>query len=236
MRVHTHVGTQRLWDYRKECSFVKEVVVKSGFHKLALHAHETLDKVLINAFVERFYPETNTFHLPFGELGITLDEVVHITGLPLEGRAVTGSLGGSRGIGVEDVYKLLEDCLGVDRPTAIQVLAGDKKIKFEWLRSQFEGSREADSEERKMHCAIAYLLYTIGSLVCCDKSGNKVSVHFLQCLKNLDEVGSYSWATACLSWLLRNLAVTTRSDVHQMTGCMTLLQVYSKNFFDTVVL
>ena len=127
MRVHTHVGTHRLWDYRKECSFVKEVVVQSGFHKLALHAHETLDKVLINAFVERFYPETNTFHLPFGELGITIDEVVHITGLLVEERAVTGSLGGSRGIGAEDAYKLLEDCLGVDKPTAKQVLGGKKK-------------------------------------------------------------------------------------------------------------
>lgn len=89
VRVHNHVGTQRLWDYRKEFSFVQNVVAQSGLQQLEVYTHDKLDKVLINAFVEFFYPETNTFHLPFGELGITIDEVVHITGLPAEGRAVT---------------------------------------------------------------------------------------------------------------------------------------------------
>lgn len=225
MKVHSHVGTQRLWDLEGECQFVKDIVMGSGFYPLILHAHEKLDKVLINAFIERFYPETNTFHLPFGEMMITIDEVFHITGLPAEGNAVTGALGGSRSISFENVYSLLEKNLGVDRPTSILVLAGEKKIRLEWLRSQFSNSKESDTQERKNHCATAYLLYTIGCLVCGDKSGNKVGVHFLQCLGDLSQVHKYSWATACLSWLIHSLGQTTRKDVQQFSGCMTLFQV-----------
>ncbi|KAH6827913.1 hypothetical protein C2S53_014875 [Perilla frutescens var. hirtella] len=42
----------------------------------------------IEAFVERWHPETNSFHLPFGEMNITLDDVYCLTGLSIEGRPV----------------------------------------------------------------------------------------------------------------------------------------------------
>lgn len=208
-----------------ECKFVRDVVIGSGLYKLILHSHDKLDRVLINAFVERYYPETNTFHLPFGEMMITIDEVVHITGLPAEGRVVSGSLGGSRTISPDHVYGLLEKYLGIDRPEAILIMGGEKKIRLEWLRKTFAGSKEDDSDVRKKQCATAYLLYTIGLLVCGDKSGNKVSVQYLQCLDDLSSVHTYSWATACLSWLFYNLGQCSRKDVQQLCGCMTLLQV-----------
>lgn len=206
-------------------SFVNEVVFQSGFHQLIMHAHDKVDKVVINSFVERFYPETNTFHLPFEEMGITIDEVVYMTSLPADGRSVTGPLGGSRNISYHNVYQLMDQCFGIDKPSVVLALGGEKKIQLEWLQKNFQGSKESNSDERKRSCVIAYILYTIGCLICCDKSGNKVSVHFLQCLGNLNEVHSYSWATVCLSWLLRNLGLTTRKDVHQMIDCMTILQV-----------
>lgn len=68
----------------------------------------------------------------------------------------------------------MDQCLGTDKVTAMVVLADEKKIRLEWLRSQVEGSNKSDSDERKTYCAIAYLLYTIECLVCCDKSGNSV--------------------------------------------------------------
>ena len=37
----------------------------------------------------RWRPETNTFHFPFGELTITLEDVYMIMGLPVKGRPVT---------------------------------------------------------------------------------------------------------------------------------------------------
>jgi len=116
-----------LWYYTKECSFVKDVVVQSGFNWLIMHTHEKLNKVIISSFVEKFYPETNTFHLPFGEMGITINEVVHMTDLLAKGRAVTRPLGGSRGITYDDVYDLMDKCFGVNKGNAIAVLEGEKK-------------------------------------------------------------------------------------------------------------
>jgi len=48
-----------------------------------------MDAPLLTAFVDRSKPETQTFHLPCGEVSITLQDVAMILGLPLEGNAVT---------------------------------------------------------------------------------------------------------------------------------------------------
>ena len=49
-----------------------------------------LDYALITAFVERWHPEIHTFHLPHGEMTITLQDVEVIMGLPVEGEAMVG--------------------------------------------------------------------------------------------------------------------------------------------------
>ena len=49
-----------------------------------------MDGALLTAFVDRWRPETHTFHLPCGEMTVTLQDVAMIPGLPLEGLPVTG--------------------------------------------------------------------------------------------------------------------------------------------------
>ena len=44
------------------------------------------DRGVITAFIERWRPETHTFHLSFGEATITLEDVHHILGLRTTGR------------------------------------------------------------------------------------------------------------------------------------------------------
>ena len=47
-----------------------------------------LDRSLLTALVDRWRPETHTFHLPCGEMAPTLQDVVYLLGLPLGGEAV----------------------------------------------------------------------------------------------------------------------------------------------------
>jgi len=44
---------------------------------------------LISAFVERWHAETNSFHLPIGEMIITLDDVSSLLHLPILGQFPT---------------------------------------------------------------------------------------------------------------------------------------------------
>ncbi|CAN1219562.1 Serine/threonine-protein phosphatase 7 long form homolog, partial [Linum perenne] len=46
-------------------------------------------KELVTAFIERWRPETNTFHLIQGEATITLEDVEVLTSLPTDGVPVT---------------------------------------------------------------------------------------------------------------------------------------------------
>ncbi|MFQ6641412.1 hypothetical protein Gotur_015772, partial [Gossypium turneri] len=51
-----------------------------------------LDPKLINALIERWRPETHTFHLPCRECTITLEDVQLQLGLPMDGSVLTGSV------------------------------------------------------------------------------------------------------------------------------------------------
>ena len=51
-----------------------------------------MDAPLLTAFVDRWRPETHSFHLPCGEVSISMQDVAMILGLPLEGNAVIGMI------------------------------------------------------------------------------------------------------------------------------------------------
>ncbi|KAK5772449.1 hypothetical protein PVK06_048738 [Gossypium arboreum] len=62
----------------------------AGFRSAALIRTFDLRYDLISALVERWRPETHTFHLLCGECTITLEDVALQLGLPIDGNVVTG--------------------------------------------------------------------------------------------------------------------------------------------------
>ena len=52
-------------------------------------AYDRVDRAMIIAFVERWRQETYTFHLPLGEMTITLLDIVVLSRLPIEGYVVS---------------------------------------------------------------------------------------------------------------------------------------------------
>ncbi|KAE8812652.1 Serine/threonine-protein phosphatase 7 long form-like protein [Hordeum vulgare] len=48
-----------------------------------------LNATALTSLTDRWRPETHSFHLPLGEMSITLEDIAMITGLPIESRALT---------------------------------------------------------------------------------------------------------------------------------------------------
>ena len=49
-----------------------------------------MDGPLIIAFIDRWRPETHSFHLPSGEMSVLMQDVAYILGLHLDGPVVIG--------------------------------------------------------------------------------------------------------------------------------------------------
>ncbi|XP_026416989.1 uncharacterized protein LOC113312451 [Papaver somniferum] len=64
------------WTLKDECERFKTIIENSGLADAAENSMLEHNRVAISAFVERLYPETDTFHMPFGEMTITPDDVV----------------------------------------------------------------------------------------------------------------------------------------------------------------
>ncbi|CAN1801793.1 Protein MAIN-LIKE 2, partial [Linum perenne] len=86
-------------------------------------------KELITALIERWRPETNTFHLIQGAATITLEDVEVLTGLPTDGVPVTVAVDG-RPPGV-----ICEEFLGVQTPAGS---CTGQLVKISWVKGMFD--------------------------------------------------------------------------------------------------
>ncbi|KAL0311744.1 UNVERIFIED_CONTAM: Serine/threonine-protein phosphatase 7 long form [Sesamum radiatum] len=81
------------WNYFKDHDMhvrVLDVLHQIGFYGVYRCGRLVYDCHLITALVERWRPETHTFHFRLGEATITLEDVQIIWALPIDGLPVTG--------------------------------------------------------------------------------------------------------------------------------------------------
>ena len=67
-----------------------DIIKALGLEGLLRQSGREIDHGLITALVERWRLETHTFHMPHGEVTITLQNVEVLLGLPVDGDAITG--------------------------------------------------------------------------------------------------------------------------------------------------
>ena len=70
-----------------------------------------VDRALLSALMDRWRPETHTFHLPVGEMTLTLQDMSLLLGLPHASRAVV-----ARAVGPHLRQEILDRFAGVIEP------------------------------------------------------------------------------------------------------------------------
>ncbi|KAG8481626.1 hypothetical protein CXB51_026473 [Gossypium anomalum] len=190
----------------------------AGFGSAALTRTFDLRYDLISALVERWRLETHTFHLPCGECTVTLEDVALQFGLPIDGDAVTGVSA------IAEPAALCYSLLGASPGDAESTFS---ELKFTWLKANFQHLSDNATKEELVCAARAYIMHIIGGELMPNSNNNKVHIQYLPLLTDLRSVRSYSWGSAVLAMLYRELCRTTKPDAVDMGGCLILLQSWA---------
>ena len=141
---------------------IRLYVIRAGFYGIYRLGHIMIDWLLITCLVERWQPETHTFHVPVGEMTITLQDVAIILGLRIDGPAVTRTC-------VLDVAELCGELLGVTPP--FDALRGSA-ISIQWLCQQLSTLRPDVDDVDLERSACGFILALKGSFLFEDKKGS----------------------------------------------------------------
>ncbi|CAN0898720.1 Serine/threonine-protein phosphatase 7 long form homolog [Linum grandiflorum] len=209
---------------RGVASFVQSL----GLYHLGTCMTAPLDTPLLQAFIERWQPDTNTFHMPFGEKIVTLHDVWYILRVPICGTALLPN---------PDVgpAKTIAAFLGYKTDAELKGPVGLKEgSKVPWMKSGevhvrgliTRAASMADVDAVKM-----WLFCLLGSSLFVDKTSDLVRVQLVEFIRVTDEIMKYAWETATLAWLYRQLATATRADIVGRAGCMHLLQSWIHEYF-----
>ncbi|RYR19832.1 hypothetical protein Ahy_B03g064723 isoform C [Arachis hypogaea] len=198
---------------------------RAGLYHLArLNAHWFwLDEPLVSAFIERWRPETHTFHMPFGECTITLQDVAYQLGLPVDGQAASGCMTDFHIHieGARSAWEWFEELFGELPPPDKRKLY---TVHFTWFHDRFRVLPADASEETVRIYARAYIMMLLSTQLFMDKSANRVHLRWLPFVARLDDMGSYSWGAAALAWLYRCMCRVANRNVTNLAGPLQLLQ------------
>ncbi|RYR59337.1 hypothetical protein Ahy_A05g025204 isoform A [Arachis hypogaea] len=161
-----------------------------------------VDEPLLSAFIERWRPETHTFHMPFGECSITLQDVAYQLGLPIDGEPVSGCL------------------------TEFENLMEHGRPAWVWFRELF-GELPPQSKVKQMTVCYTWFherFWVLPADASDETNANRVHLCWLPYLASLDDLGRYSWGSAVLAWLYRCLCRGTNRNVVNLAGPLQLLQ------------
>jgi len=201
---------------------VKEILRMTGFMGVIDCGHRNVDRALIHALVERWRPETHTFHLPFGEATVTLQDVNVLLGLPIEGDVVSGIDRKYKTHEKHLLFDLCHDLLGY-RPLSSDIKAG--RLKMTSLYNQLTLEVNANSFDACIIRARVIIMCLLGGSILPDTTTGYVPLIYLSNLENLS--AGLSWGSAALACLYRNLCKAASRDAVEIAGPVYLLQLWA---------
>ncbi|XP_058733824.1 protein MAIN-LIKE 1-like [Vicia villosa] len=149
-------------------------IVASGLSSLQHTSLARIDTHLLSAFVERWHPETSSFHMSFGEMTITLDDVSCLLHVPIRGELVDPDVV----VTDYDAIHLAVELFGVSLSdaTAEASTVRGPYYKLDWLKQIFEQQRAANNFTGAMR---AYMMLLLGCTILADKTFTLVEAKYL---------------------------------------------------------
>ncbi|XP_072060375.1 serine/threonine-protein phosphatase 7 long form homolog [Arachis hypogaea] len=198
---------------------VEAYLQETGFYHVFQIGVVQCQSAMVNALIERWCPETHTFHFSIGECAVSLEDVAMILGLPTNGVPVTGpTMSSFEAMEAECLHQFgvaprNRDCRG-------------SFIKLTWFRGLKDRTVLTDDIQiqRYVKCHIMLLF---GTILFGDKSGAAVHWKFLPLLRDFAGIIQYSWGSACLAHLNRSLCRATRVNCKEIDGPLTLLLTWA---------
>ncbi|CAK8570591.1 unnamed protein product [Lathyrus sativus] len=186
----------------------------TGFAHIAKINSLKIDLSLVVALLEKWRPETHTFHFLTGECTITLEDANMLLGFRVDGKAINGPTEVTN-----DVYM---ENLGVESTEA------DKNrgsVRITWLENLYEilKNNSAPTQQEIVLQAKVYILLVIATILFPDKSQNLLHSSWIPFVGDLEKCGTYSCGFACLAKLYREICKAAVKDVRSMSGCVLLL-------------
>ncbi|XP_072089574.1 serine/threonine-protein phosphatase 7 long form homolog [Arachis hypogaea] len=188
---------------------------ETGYYHVSHIGIVQCQSAMINALIERWRPETHTFHFLVGECSVSLEDVAMILGLLTNEIPVTGPTMSS--------FETLEaECLHHFGVAPRKMDYRGSFIKMTWIIGLKDRTVLVDDIQiqRYVKCHIMLLF---GAILFGDKSGVAVHWKFLPLLYNFVGIIQFSWGSTCLAHLNRSLCRATCVDCKEMDGPLTLL-------------
>nr|XP_018626866.1 protein MAIN-LIKE 1-like [Nicotiana tomentosiformis] len=177
--------------------------------------------------IERWRPETHTFHLPIGEATITLEDVEVLFGLPVNGLPVAypHALKDYKGLHYLHMLQRLIEF----QPVEETALSGASRLQLTPVRQYLETmnaeiTHDSLPEVIDWHTRLVLLLM-FGGVLFSNTSENLVSLRFLHHLERLDNLPGYRWGAAVLGYLYRQICRACMGTQRDVVEFLPLLQV-----------
>ncbi|XP_050878283.1 protein MAINTENANCE OF MERISTEMS-like [Lathyrus oleraceus] len=161
---------------------------------------------------------------PFGEMSITLDNVLCLLHLLIRGKLLDHER-----ISKDEALELMVDYVGVDTEVVMSEMERTKgaHARFEFLKKVYTYEllraqhARGDNEQvglHKVYAIIAYLLYLVGIAIFVDKSATYTDLVYLRYFEDFKRIHEYNWGTTCLVYLYSKLSEGCRCKMKQVIG------------------
>ncbi|KAL5180735.1 Serine/threonine-protein phosphatase 7 long form [Glycine soja] len=174
---------------------------QSGFYWIMKMGYLKINVSLITVLIERWKPETHTFHIRCGDCTITLQDVSVLLGLHVDGAPLIGQTN-------LDWAELCEELLGV-RPHEGELQGNVVKLK------------------QLQRFTRAWILRFIEGVLFVDKSSSKVSLRYLQFLCDFEQCSMYAWGPTVLAFLYKEMCSAIDYKIKSIGGMCILVQMWA---------